>query len=389
MRTVISQTGGYSLSMYFAIIIIMAFICYFIAAGVFAGQDQIEIIESTLSKEKQGYETFDSREKDLLGQLSHYEQQVAEKKQAIEKLTERIRKDEVEIGGLEKELAGLESSLLDAESKASKRIVSLYKYAVGGYINTLASVMDIGQFRQRLNYLRAISEEDHNQLSAFAQQIGSHRASISNLTERITDKRSEESQEKARLLAMRRDLEERVVLLIQIHKEKEFYETAVRELELASQDLRQTFTEIEKNKGPDTTWSSGFENSKGLLPVPLQGKMIRGDRLLGSDKQHFNKGVFIEGIDKDVRAVFCGRVEFSGQIKGYGDILIINHGSRFFTISAQVSQRIKEEGDMVEAGDVIAIAGQSGNGKKARLYFEMRKAGVSLNPLEWLEKKSL
>jgi len=97
--------------------------------------------------------------------------------------------------------------------------------------------------------------------------------------------------------------------------------------------------------------------------------------------------VFIESSDTDVKAVFPGRVDFSGQLKGYGEIIIINHGSRYFTISAQLYQRTKEEGDEVDSGEVIGFVSQSGSSKKTRVYFEIRKAGKSLNPLSWLKKR--
>jgi len=370
----------------FAVIALKILLCCFFISIVFADQDQIEIIESNLTKEKQKYERLDSREKDLLGQLSAYEQDVAESRRSIEKLRERIRADKLETARFEKKLIDLEGALGDAESKGSKRLVSLYKYARKGYVRALASVMDFGQFRQRVKYLRAISQEDHNELSRLVKEVSRYQVLILQLREKIAQKKYDENQEKARLLAMRKDLEEKVMHLMKIHKEKEFYETAVKELELAAQDLKQTFTKIENNKKYETTWSSGFEDAKGLLPFPLEGKVIRGDRLLGSSHRHFNKGVFIEGGDKEVKAVFPGRIEFSGQLKGYGEIVIINHGSRFFTISAQLSQRMKEEGDTVETGDVIAIAGQNGAVKKARIYFEMRKAGKNLNPLEWMKE---
>jgi septal ring factor EnvC (AmiA/AmiB activator) len=56
-------------------------------------------------------------------------------------------------------------------------------------------------------------------------------------------------------------------------------------------------------------------------------------------------------------------------------------------VSAQLSKRLKEEGDMVESGDIIGVAGRSGTKTKSRLYFEIRKAGKSLDPMSWLKVK--
>ena len=118
--------------------------------------------------------------------------------------------------------------------------------------------------------------------------------------------------------------------------------------------------------------------------IPI--KIIKEDKLSGSNRKQLNKGIFIAGIsDHKVKAIFPGRVDFSGKLKGYGEVVIINHGSRFFTISAHISRLKKKEGDVVEKGEVIGFLKPSGPSKEARLYFEIRKGGKSLDPLKWLK----
>ncbi len=359
----------------------------FCASAAAEDQDQIKIIESNLSRERQQYEKFDSREKNLLIQVSELEQDVAGKREAIDKLGKKIRLSKREIKDLEKKQTRLKNSLQNTEIKAAKRLVALYKYARNGYIKTMAEVMDMKQLWQRMIYLKAISEEDRKVLTKLSEEALNYKRSISKIRRRIAEKEAEEKNESARLVFLREDLEERVIRLMRIHKEKGFYETAVKELQLAALDLKQTFTKIEKNKQKNTTWLSRFSGSKGKLPFPLEGKIIRGDKFLGSKTLNFNNGVFIEGSDTEVKAVFPGRVDFSGRLKGYGEIVIINHGSRYFTVSAQLSERIGEEGERVDAGDVIGLVSQDGSSKKARVYFEIRKAGKNLDALSWLQKR--
>ncbi|MBW1851455.1 MAG: peptidoglycan DD-metalloendopeptidase family protein [Deltaproteobacteria bacterium] len=351
-----------------------------------ADRDHIKIIESNLSREKQKFEKFDSREKDLLSQVSELELGVAERRRVLDKLRKKLRVSRNEIGKLEKKQARLEQSLNDTDIKAAKRLVSLYKYARKGYVKILADVTDMDQFWQRVIYLKAISEEDQKELARLAEEGLQYKKTIARVRRQIDMKESVEKEENARLAALREDLEKKVIRLIRIHKEKEFYETAVKELQIAAQDLKQTFSNIEKKETYSTIWSSNFADARHKLPFPLEGKVIKGNKLLGPANLSFDKGVFIEGLLAEVKAIFPGRVDFSGQLKGYGEVVIINHGSRFFTISARLSQRIKEEGDVVDSGDVIGLAGKNGSLKKTRLYFEIRRAGKSLDPLSWLKK---
>ena len=86
-----------------------------------------------------------------------------------------------------------------------------------------------------------------------------------------------------------------------------------------------------------------------------------------------------------MKAIFPGRVDFSGRLKGYGETVIINHGSRYFTVSAYLSERHRKEGDMVKRGEVIGLLGDAGPSEDPQLYFELRRAGTPLNPLNWVK----
>ena len=111
--------------------------------------------------------------------------------------------------------------------------------------------------------------------------------------------------------------EKKVIRLMKIHKEKEFYETAVKELGLAAQTLKQTLVKIEKKETFKEKRTYRFANSRGRLPFPVEGKIVKGYRRPGTKRSRSQKGIFIEGSsDADVKAVFPGRVDYSGWLRG-------------------------------------------------------------------------
>jgi septal ring factor EnvC (AmiA/AmiB activator) len=351
-------------------------------------QDKIKEIESRLSKEKQKHKTISFQEKDILAHLSELEKEVAEKKQTIEELRKKIRISKIEIGKLEDRLANLWKLLRDAETRMAKRLVVLYKYVRRGYFRILANVNDLSQLWQRAKYLKAIMEQDQRMLSKLADEESGYRKEITQIKEHLVEEEIKNKEEEKRLISMRQYLEKRVIRLMKTHKEKKFYEKAINELQLAALKLRKTLLNIEKKEIYNISRSARFADYKGKLPFPLEGKVISGNKFLDSKRQDFNKGIFIEGSsDNEIKAVFPGRVDFSGRLRGYGDIIIINHGSRYFTITAHLSQRKKEEGDLVEAGEVIGLATQNGVSKVSRVYFEIRKEGNNLAPLGWLKTR--
>ena len=353
-----------------------------------AGRDRIKKIESKLSLEREKLKAFDSREKDILAILSELEREVSDKKRVIGEIGERINRAKGDVRELSKRLAGLEQAQREVEGRLSLRLVALYKYARKGYFRVLSNAADLDEFWRRARYVTAVVQEDRRSLLRLAEERRSNEKEILQIRDQIKGKKAARDQEQSKLATLRRDLESKVINLVKIHKEKEFYETAVEELQLAARDLKQTLKKIEKRPSYRTLKTSRFADSRGKLPFPLQGKVIRGDKLAGSVRLGRQKGVFIEGPSDDgVRAVFKGRVDYSGRLKGYGEVVIINHGSRYFTISAHLSKRRINQGNMVQQGDIIGSAGVFGTSRTARLYFEIRKGDKHLNPMRWLRRR--
>ncbi len=351
-------------------------------------QRQIEKIERKLSSEKQKLKKIDSQEKDLLDQLASLEQEVAKKRGAVNELSKKLHRAEANVGVLRRKLSTLKQSSQDIEIKVSSKLVKLYKHTRKGYIRTLLEVKDIAQFWRRVKYLRAVMEEDRMALIRSAKEAHDHQDEISRTEAKLTEIRNISSEKKARLMLLKEELKKKVLRLMKIHNEKEFYETAVVELQAAAESLKQTLINIEKKDNNDIDRSFHFKDFRGKLAYPFKGRVIGYKKIPRSARPGAYKGIVIEGVPgSDVKVIFSGVVAFSGKLKGYGELVIINHGSRFFTVSAHLSKRNKIEGDVVEEGDVLGQIGGKRTSGGARLYFEIRRGGKSLNPQEWLKAK--
>jgi septal ring factor EnvC (AmiA/AmiB activator) len=131
--------------------------------------------------------------------------------------------------------------------------------------------------------------------------------------------------------------------------------------------------------------NADFLSLKGKLPWPVAGKLAHK---FGSARTEGTwDGVLIdanEGID--IKAVTRGKVVFAEWLRGYGLLVIIDHGQGYMTLYAFNQSLYKQLGDTVEAGDVIASVGQSGGRNKAGLYFGIRSKGVPIDPIEWCRK---
>lgn len=156
------------------------------------------------------------------------------------------------------------------------------------------------------------------------------------------------------------------------------------ELEREEQKLSRMIERLERVPA-----GSQFLRLEGTLPMPVQGLVEVTFGQVVNPK--FNTVVQQKGLDiravigSPVRAVARGKVVYSGWMRGYGNLAIIDHGDGFHTLMAHLADFVRSPGDNVEPGDVVALVGDTGSLKGAYLYFELRQNGQAINPTPWLE----
>jgi septal ring factor EnvC (AmiA/AmiB activator) len=127
-----------------------------------------------------------------------------------------------------------------------------------------------------------------------------------------------------------------------------------------------------------------FPKLKGKLPWPIQGKILHR---FGTPRQSGGlnrQGVVIAGKRGDpVRVIFPGRIAFSDWLRGFGFLVIVDHGGGYMSLYGHNEALKRKAGDWVQTGEIIATVGNSGGQAKTTLYFEIRRDGVPTNPLSW------
>ena len=350
-------------------------------------QYEIEELEKDLMREREQFQMFGEKEGTLLEELSDLDKEISERRGNLRELQGKLRETKKTFKERETKLRHLENSTVNVEERLGKRLDALYRYAKRGFLRTLATSAGLDQLRQRIKYLQIIMAGDSQLVREMSALQKECREQISFAKDEMMEVERLEKEETKAFASLRKDLDKRVALLMRIHKEKEFHETAVRELESAAKSLRDTLVSLERSQEnrQRRDLPVDFDRSMGKLPLPIRGKIVNEARHAGSGGQNGQKGIYIEGAaGAEVKAVFPGRVEFSGQMKGYGEMVILNHGSRYFSISARLAKRSKKEGDMIKAGEVIGFLGPSDGANPPKLYFEVRLGENPLDPGKWL-----
>ena len=145
---------------------------------------------------------------------------------------------------------------------------------------------------------------------------------------------------------------------------------------------------VRNERVPDGTLSGAFESLKGRLRLPVRGELRNR---FGSPRPEggvTGKGLFIAARSGDeVRAIAGGRVVFADWLRGFGNLLIIDHGGAYMSLYGYNESLYKRVGDAIRGGDPIAAVGNSGGNAVSGLYFELRHEGRPLDPLPWVENQ--
>jgi septal ring factor EnvC (AmiA/AmiB activator) len=127
-----------------------------------------------------------------------------------------------------------------------------------------------------------------------------------------------------------------------------------------------------------------FASLRGQLRLPVKGDLVARFGSKRGDGPNW-KGLFIRTAEgTEVKAVAAGQVVFAEWLRGFGNLIIIDHGGQYMTIYGNNQAVLKRVGDVVRTGDVIASAGNSGGNENSGLYFEMRHQGRAIDPMGWV-----
>ena len=190
-------------------------------------------------------------------------------------------------------------------------------------------------------------------------------------------------------------VEQQRTLLASVQRERGMHEQAARELEQAVRDLTQKFADL---KGPSRAAGPGvrfrgtsIRKRHGKLPFPVDRGTIEA-RFGRAVDRRFGTVTMQNGIDvraplgTPVHAIWQGKVAHAGWFRGFGNLLIIDHGDGIFSLMAHLDQLQKALGDAVRAGEEVGTVGDTGSLKGPYLYFELRDGQRPLDPEPWLRR---
>jgi len=371
-----------------ALIFIFCFLDFLRAderSSIESNNSQIQQIEKDLLEQQGELLSVDSKEKGILGEIERLEREVVIHKRSVNELSSRIKEISCEIKSGQKRVQRLNESSSAAKTYLKKRLVAFYKFGRPGYVWLLANSDTLQEFQKTIKYMKTIMAQDRQVLDSLDRQMRQGESELSRLKENVAKVAELKKVKNSRMALLGKYIEKKVFLLMKTHREKEFYAKAVKELKEATRALSETMMHLETRKKKSMAPES-FAKMKGKLPLPLKGKILRDVKQFGFNPFMHRRGVYITGSPGEaVRSVFPGRIDYSGWFKGYGQLLIIDHGHHYFTVFAHLEEIAKKKGEAVSGGEVIGVVGDPGWQVGPGVYFEIRKGGNHLDSKRWLQ----
>ena len=368
--------------------------------------EELQGIKKEIREKKQLLKKNRKVETQVSGELEMIGKNLREKEASLTTLVHDLKGAE---SGLQKTLLEIEKAKRDAEQKKQQikeRLSSLYKAGELGGVRVFFSSESFPQMTENMRYMKAVLNHDNGLFVEYNSRIERLKSLKSSLEGDVERKERIRVSIETKKQEIEADKKNKAAYLMKLHEDKKNYLASLKELEANARRLqamverleaksRKGYTGKKENKpvlgGPSLPPVSdkGFGAQKGRLSMPAKGEIV------GSFGRHkhpqFNSYTVSNGISiaapqgADVHSVYDGQVIFADYFKGYGNMVIVDHGGGFFSLYAHAARIVKKVGANVARNEVVATVGDVDSSRGPTLYFEIRYQGKPVDPTPWLK----
>ncbi len=366
-------------------------------------KEDLQNLRGRIDKLRQDIASAEGVKGEASDQLRESEKAISDANRALRELGEEQQTARGALREIAAKRGQQEGDLSASQARLGRLLAARYQGGEQGFLRLALSGADPNLTARELHYFSYISRAQ----AQFVRALHSGIAQLRDLEEQTRTKTRELAELESRQRDERRALvvrqADRRKLLSSIQGQIKAQRREVKSLERNEARLTRLVEEIAKviatptNPGrrnerlPEAGTNTGegvFAKLKGALRLPVRGEVSNryGTSRAGGGPNW--KGVFIRTeTGQEVRAVAPGRVVFSEWMRGFGNLLILDHGQGYLTIYGNNEATLKQVGDQVKTGDTVATVGASGGSPESGLYFEIRHQGRTFDPLSWVSLK--
>ncbi|HUL93080.1 MAG TPA: peptidoglycan DD-metalloendopeptidase family protein [Burkholderiales bacterium] len=362
--------------------------------------EKLEALRSRIEGLRSKIAESEESRTEVRDQLRDSERAISEASRVLRVLATRRAAADAELKSLSGRSQALESEIASRRETLGRLLALRYVNGEQSGVKLLFSGEEPGRIARELHYYSYVSRAQ----AEFIRELRSKLARLKELESETRARNAEiaaiESARRGERAALLRQQAEHRKVLARVSNQLREQRRQVKHLERDESRLSRLVEELRKLLA---SASPGLRNDKvpepggadkslaGLkrgLRLPIKGELANRFGAQRSGGGPSWKGLFIRSpAGQEVRAVAPGRVVFADWLRGFGNLLIIDHGQSYLTIYGNNESVLKQVGDRVSTGDTVATVGASGGNMESGLYFEIRHEGKAFDPLRWVSLK--
>ena len=359
---------------------------------------QLDTLRARIEQLRQEISASEESRAEGRDQLRESERAISDANRALRALGGRRSTASARLKALIREGQALETEIASRQQILGRWLSLLYLNGERGYLRLLLSGGNPSNVARELHYYGYVTRAQAEFIQELRANLARQRELESFARETSSELAAVESAQRRERGTLLRQQSERRKVVTRISSQLREQRRQVKYLERDESRLSRLVEELSKviaaaalprnEKIPEAGGESSFAGMKGKLRLPIRGELANRFGAQRSSGGPTWKGLFIRSAaGQEVRAVAPGRVVFSDWLRGFGNLLIIDHGQDYLTIYGNNESVLKQVGDVVRGGDPVATVGASGGNTQSGLYFEIRHKGKPFDPMRWVSLK--
>ncbi|MFC4655424.1 murein hydrolase activator EnvC family protein [Rheinheimera marina] len=343
-------------------------------------KDQIQQTEKELKQQQQAF----SKAQEL---LKSADQSLAKLAAALRSSQQRLAELNQQQQQLELQQQQLQQEFERQKSLLSQQLRGAFVAGQHDYSKLLLNLNDQQQLERVLTYYQYLNKARTTALTGLSTTA----TELKQVQQELQVRTEQQQQAQRELEEQQTDLQQaRVSQQASVKKIQAFLVSNKQQLDYLKQNEQSLQSTLSKLKAAALAAKQRLDipKTKGNLPWPVRGDILQSygeQRLAGVS----SRGILIAAAEgTQVKTVAAGQVLYADWLKGYGWVIIVDHGSGIMSLYGHNQALLKKPGDAVLAGEAVALVGASGGQTQSGLYFEIRQKGSAINPVSWLQKKA-
>jgi septal ring factor EnvC (AmiA/AmiB activator) len=373
-------------------------------------EKKLEQLHERIESLKKELDSSQAAHAEAADELKQSERAISEANRKLYDLNRQHKQNRNTLNTLQQQKAGLETTLQQQQRLLGSQLYQQYLHGQQSYVQVVLQQQDPGAMARQLHYFSYIAKARTRLIESMQLNLGKV-AKLNDKTavalqevatlksERERERRELQSQKNARGKVLKKLSAQISAQRKEISKlkrdEKSLSQLVERLAKAAAKKSQAKRSKARKGKTPkavarnEALPSSDFDGSnfaalKGKLNLPVRGDISNRFGAAREDTGVSWKGLFIKSAEgSEVKSVAKGRVIFADWLRGFGNILIVDHGDGYMSLYGNNQALLKKVGENVKGGDTVAAVGNSGGNETFGLYYELRRQSKPFDPLSW------